>query len=193
MRQRYDVRTSSQSGAGRRRWLLCVAMATALGAAAATAAPEPTPAPVQSTTSTRASRASGATPCSYTESAAAALGKRLLDIVRAEVAESYTDQFRDLRAVLVSVCGKLVLQHYEKTTPAKYYTVASVTKIVVGTLVGVALADGSLRDLNQTLAELLPERRKDMTAEVAAIALRQLLTMTAGLDADSTDDSVKSW
>ncbi|WP_374969249.1 serine hydrolase domain-containing protein [Terrabacter sp. BE26] len=116
-----------------------------------------------------------------------------MGIVKAEVADSYTNQFRDLRAVLLSVCGKPVLQHYEKTTPANYHTVASVTKSIVGALVGIALADGALRGQNQTLAQLLPDRRSEMSADVAAITLRQLLTMTAGLDADSTDDSVRSW
>lgn len=193
MGQRDDVHAASKPAAGRRRWLLSVAVAAVLGTAACTAASEPTSAPAQSAPSARSSPASAATPCPYSDSAAAGLGTRLSDIVKTEVADSYTDQFRDLRAVLLSVCGKPVLQHYEKTTPANYHTVASVTKSVVGTLVGIALADGYLHDLNQTLAELLPERRKDMTAEVAAVTLRQLLTMTAGLDADSSDDSVKSW
>lgn len=194
MGQRCDVQAGSRRAAGSRRWLLCAAVAAALGTAACTAAaPETTSAPAQSAPSARTSPASQATPCPYSDSATAGLGTRLLNIVKAEVADSYTDQFRDLRAVLLSVCGKPALQHYEKTTPASYHTVASVTKSVVGTLVGIALADGALHDLNQPLAELLPERRKDMTAEVAAITLRQLLTMTAGLDADSSDDSVKSW
>jgi CubicO group peptidase (beta-lactamase class C family) len=113
--------------------------------------------------------------------------------VKSEMAGSYTDQFGDLRAVLVSVCGKPALQHYEKSTAASFHNVASVTKSVLATLVGIAVADGSLHGVHQNLAELLPERRKDMTSEVAAITVRQLLTMTAGLDADLPDASVGPW
>lgn len=200
-----DVRSprrTAQAGGPRRlpraRALRGLAVATAVGAVLGAGACSSTP--VQPRSPAQPSAAAHPNPaapagaaCPYSDSAARQMGTRLWDIAKAQIADSYTDQFRDLRAVLLSVCGKPVLQHYEKTTPASYHMVASVTKSVVGTLVGIALADGSLRDPNQTLAELLPERRKDMSAEVATITLRQLLTMTAGLDADSSDDSVKSW
>src|SRR4051794_31657417 len=125
MEQRYDVHAGSRPAPGRRRGLLCVAVAAALVTAACTAASEPTSAPAQSAPSAHTSTASR-TPCPYSDSAAAGMGTRLLDIVSAEVAGSYTDQFRDLRAVLVNVCGKPALQHYVKSTSASYHTVASV-------------------------------------------------------------------
>ena len=100
---------------------------------------------------------------------------------------------RELRAVLVDVCGVPVHEEYRSTTAEQTHTVASVTKSFVGTLVGIALADGSLKSLDQTLSELLPEHRQVMSPAVASITLRQLLTMTAGLDADQADGSTGPW
>jgi CubicO group peptidase (beta-lactamase class C family) len=106
---------------------------------------------------------------------------------------SYRDEFRDLRAVLVDVCGIPVHEEYRETTPETTYNVFSVTKSFVGTLVGMALADGSLRSLDQTLGELLPKQKSVMSKQVAGITLRELLTMTAGLDADQADVTVGGW
>jgi CubicO group peptidase (beta-lactamase class C family) len=105
---------------------------------------------------------------------------------------SYIDA-SNVRAVLVSVCGKIVLERYEKSTASDFHHVASVTKSVTSTLVGMALAEGSIKSLDQTLVQLLPQHLKDMTAPVAAITLRQLLTMTAGLYEDRADGSAGPW
>ena len=52
------------------------------------------------------------------------------------------------------------------------------TKSVVSTLVGIAIADGIIDGLDQTVAELLPQERGAMPSAVAAVALRQLMTMS---------------
>jgi CubicO group peptidase (beta-lactamase class C family) len=86
-----------------------------------------------------------------------------------------------VRAVLATVDGRPVLQRYSQTTPAQTRDVHSVTKSVLSTLIGIALAEGRLRSVEQTLGELLPQYRARMTSGVAGITLRQLLTMTGGL------------
>ena len=50
---------------------------------------------------------------------------------------------------------------------------------------GIALDGGDLGSVEQTLAELLPDYAATMAPEVAAITLRQVLTMTAGLPGDT--------
>jgi CubicO group peptidase (beta-lactamase class C family) len=100
---------------------------------------------------------------------------------------------RQVRAVLVSVCGKTVLERYQGTTASNSRNIASVTKSFVSSLVGLALADGSLRSLDQTLAQLLPDQSRFMTPAVASTTLRQLLTMTAGLDQDLRDGEFGDW
>ena len=56
----------------------------------------------------------------------------------------------------------------------------SITKSVISTLVGIALDEGLIGSLDDTLAELLPGYADDMSPAVAGTTLRQLLTMTAG-------------
>lgn len=85
-----------------------------------------------------------------------------------------------VRAVLVSVDGETVLSHYRGRRPADYAHVWSVTKSVMSILVGIAIDEGRLR-LDQTLAELLPAHADAMTDQIKSVTLRQLLTMTAGM------------
>lgn len=62
--------------------------------------------------------------------------------------------------------------------------VASVTKSVVGALIGIAIERRQLQ-LDQTLGELLPQANApDIDARVRAITVRHLLTLTAGFDWD---------
>jgi CubicO group peptidase (beta-lactamase class C family) len=85
-----------------------------------------------------------------------------------------------VQAVLVSVDGNTVVERYRGARADQPLHVWSVTKSFLGTLVGIAVADGLIDDLDQTLAQLLPRHRSAMDARVAAVTLRQLLTMTAG-------------
>lgn len=96
---------------------------------------------------------------------------------------SLSPGMRNLRAILVSVDGEVVVEHYVEDAARGSADVASVTKSVVSTLVGIAVHDGDLA-LDDTLGDLLPAYADPMSAETASITLEQLLTMTAGLAAD---------
>jgi CubicO group peptidase (beta-lactamase class C family) len=85
-----------------------------------------------------------------------------------------------IRAILVQANGRTVFERYYRSSATEYHNVASVTKTVMSTLVGIAVGDGSLR-LDQPLAQLLPSYASAMTPAVAHTTLRQVLTMTAGL------------
>jgi CubicO group peptidase (beta-lactamase class C family) len=109
-----------------------------------------------------------------------------LGAVIAQRVETYMDRnenafYRPVRAVIINVDGHTVLEHYNQAASDDTRNVFSVTKSFVSTLIGIALSDGSLRSVDQTLGELLPRYAADMGPEEAAITLRQLLTMTAGL------------
>jgi CubicO group peptidase (beta-lactamase class C family) len=92
----------------------------------------------------------------------------------------------DVRAVLVLTGGRPLVERYYHSSADATANVASVTKSVMSILVGIALDEGDLRGLDQTLAQLLPHYAKTMTPKVAGITLRQVLTMTAGLPADDS-------
>jgi CubicO group peptidase (beta-lactamase class C family) len=92
--------------------------------------------------------------------------------------------YRNRRSLLVVVGGQTVIERHDAgSTPAATYNVQSAGKSILSTLVGIAVGEGRLR-LDATLGRLLPAYRPVMSAGVAAVTLRQLLTMTGGLPPD---------
>ncbi len=97
----------------------------------------------------------------------------------------------DVTGFVVVRGGYIVHEHYfgdlyGRSDPVK---IRSITKSVVGTLIGAALADGYLTSLDQTLGELIPElipAGADPLTET--ISVRNLLTMTAGWSWDISTD-----
>jgi CubicO group peptidase (beta-lactamase class C family) len=65
--------------------------------------------------------------------------------------------------------------------PDTLHDVRSVSKSVVGILVGVAHGEGAIPDLDAPLASFFPEHAKGREADLAGRTLRHALTMTAGL------------
>lgn len=96
-----------------------------------------------------------------------------------------TGASEDVRAVLVTVGGRPLLERYYDSSAEATSGVFSVTKSVMSILVGIALDEGDLGSVEQTLAELLPDYAATVAPEVAGITLRQVLTMTAGLPEDT--------
>ena len=92
--------------------------------------------------------------------------------------------YEDLRAVLVLVGGRPLVERYYDSSAEATSNVASVTKSVMSILVGVALDEGVLGSVDQTLSELLPEYAAIMAPDVSGVTLEQVLTMTAGLPED---------
>ena len=87
----------------------------------------------------------------------------------------------NVRAVLVNVDGETKIAHYRHGfTEGNYGHVFSVTKSVVSILIGIAIADGLIADIDTPLAELLPEHRGAMTNDTAKVTLRHLMTMSGG-------------
>lgn len=90
-----------------------------------------------------------------------------------------------LDALLIVRHGYLVFEAYYQGFHARsYHSISSVTKSMVGMLVGVALAQGSLPDLDQTMLSYFPEvAASEPDARKHAITLRHLLALQSGFDA----------
>ena len=94
-------------------------------------------------------------------------------------------------AVLISADGQTVLTHYRNgRKPEKTLHVYSVTKSVLSALIGIALNEKLIKDLDSPLGELLPRHRAQMTDDIARVTLRQLMTMSAGFPEDESTPSL---
>lgn len=93
-----------------------------------------------------------------------------------------------LRAIAVVRDGQLIAERtYGGATPDTLFRINSATKSISSMLVGIALAQGRLRDLSQMLGELLPEAAAAQPGSAAeAVTLRQVLTGSTGLAYDWT-------
>ena len=91
-----------------------------------------------------------------------------------------------LRALLVARRGMLVAERYYAGAAAdSLQATNSVTKSVCSMLVGLALRDGRLQSLDQTVASLIPDALAEVPESPAAtVTLRQILAGRTGLEFD---------
>lgn len=91
-----------------------------------------------------------------------------------------------LRALLVARRGVLVAErYYAGTTVDALQAINSATKSVCSMLVGLALRDGRLKSLDDTIAQLIPDAVAEVPDSPAApVTLRQILAGRTGLAFD---------
>lgn len=94
---------------------------------------------------------------------------------------------RHVRAILVQQGSRRVLEHYRRGSAADYAEVESVSKAILSTLVGIAIDEGLIWGVQETLGELLPAYANEMLSTVRDVTLDDLLTMRWGVLRDNTD------
>jgi CubicO group peptidase (beta-lactamase class C family) len=86
------------------------------------------------------------------------------------------------RLLLVERNGVLVMEDYfNGATASTAFDVRSVTKTVMSILFGIAIDQGLVRSVDETIGDYLAPVAPSLAAEKARITIRQLLTMTSGL------------
>ncbi len=117
----------------------------------------------------------------------------------AKVEEFVANNLPDIRSLLVLKNGQLVLEKYYKNgTRDSQNEVYSVTKTIISLLIGIALEQKKLISLDQTIEEFLPDMfTLGTNATLKTVTLRQLLTMSSGLewneDYSSKDTVASQW
>ena len=90
-----------------------------------------------------------------------------------------------LETLLVVRHGRIIEEREYAGAEVTYHDVQSLTKSVVSLLVGIALHQGAIKSLDQTLADFLSRKLlARLDPRVGRITLKQLLEMRAGFGAD---------
>jgi CubicO group peptidase (beta-lactamase class C family) len=89
-----------------------------------------------------------------------------------------------LHSLLIVRGSRLVLEvYYAPHGPQHRHAVASLTKSVVGTLVGIAIDQGKIQSVDQKLVDFFPGQSiRNLDQQKQSITLQHLLSMTSGLD-----------
>lgn len=102
------------------------------------------------------------------------------------------DALKWQHSVLISVDNQLLLEEYfygeDKHTP---HDLRSANKSLTSMLIGIAIAEGHIQSVNDSIALYFPEYRSlfEQFPEKRNIRIKDLLTMSAGLEANDWDHS----
>jgi len=104
--------------------------------------------------------------------------------ILAQMVEHIQKEQLNLHSLLIVRNGYLVGELYAHPYSAgQPHWIASVTKSVVGALVGVAISQGTIKDVHQPLFSYLSDETvSNLDENKKGITLEDLLTLTAGLD-----------
>jgi CubicO group peptidase (beta-lactamase class C family) len=112
-----------------------------------------------------------------------------LDTVRLATAFDRAADLPRMRSLIVQWRGAVVGEQYfggaRSTTRAN---IKSASKSIVSALVGIALAQGKIRRVDQPISELLPTETRGLDSAKRAITVADLLSMRAGLQSTSFDN-----
>jgi CubicO group peptidase (beta-lactamase class C family) len=101
------------------------------------------------------------------------------------------EEYERLRSLVILSSGRTVYERYFHSAPTAQHEVFSVTKSLTGILMGIAIGEGLIDGVDETLASLLPDRAAGMSPEVAQATLEQVLTERAGLSDESPVDAAE--
>jgi CubicO group peptidase (beta-lactamase class C family) len=91
-----------------------------------------------------------------------------------------------LRSLLVQHQGRIVGERYWRgATRERRANIKSASKSIIAALVGIAIAEGHIRGLDETVGELLPAQTRGLDSAKRAITVRDLLSMRSGLQPTS--------
>jgi|GEM_PF-456436 len=109
-----------------------------------------------------------------------------------EHALNESSKISGLRSLMVYYQGDVIAEHYFKSYDADSLDhLRSVTKSVVSILIGIAIDQGLIKDINDPIGSYLFNHQ--LTLKQAEITIAQLLTMSSGMDWALDDDEHYRW
>ena len=105
-----------------------------------------------------------------------------------QMVDAIQEQQLPIHSLLIVRNGYLISEIYAYPYSAgQVQSIASVTKSVIGALVGIAIEQGYIKDVYQPLLSFFPDENiSNLDPDKQAITLEDLLTLTAGLDCQDT-------
>ena len=101
----------------------------------------------------------------------------------AEVGRALAEGFEDVQGMVVLQHGRVIYEFHRDGRPDAPRMVASVTKSMLSTLVGIAMGQGRIASMDQPVVALVPEwAGLNADPRAGAVTLRHLLTMTSGFE-----------
>jgi CubicO group peptidase (beta-lactamase class C family) len=105
-------------------------------------------------------------------------------------------EYPNIHSVLILKGGKLIYERYfpgndehwgddlgqVQNSRERLHDVRSISKSVVSTCIGLAIAQGKIKDVHQKVFDLLPEYSQYSTGPKSDLTLEHLLTMTSGFE-----------
>lgn len=92
-------------------------------------------------------------------------------------------QKADIDSILIVRHGKLVLESYRyPNTPKTKHVINSCTKSVISAILGIAMKEGYIKNIDQKLGDYFPKSQYKMDEDMAKLQLKYLLTMSSGMD-----------
>ena len=112
-----------------------------------------------------------------------------LDASRLEATFSRAAALPKLRSLIIAQDGRIIGErYYYGATRARPANVKSVSKSIISALVGIAIAEGKLRSVEQPIAGFFARELRDTAAAAKRdITIADLLSMRAGLESTSFD------
>ena len=103
-----------------------------------------------------------------------------------EEAAKAASELPRLRSLLVSHKGSLILErYYNGARASQLANIKSASKSVIAALVGIAIAKGHIKSVDEKAAVHLVELRSDPDAFKRGISIEDLITMRSGLESTS--------
>lgn len=101
-----------------------------------------------------------------------------------EMNEMIPSMYPEITSVLVLRNGYTVFEkYYNQCTKYTYHNIFSATKSIMGSLVGIALEENYIQNLDQKVIDFFPELdTSTLDSKVKEITIRHLLTMTSGFE-----------